>query len=422
MVYDEVRGVVLMFGGGCSDSGAIFGDTWAWDGTTWTVQASIGPSPRIGHGMVFDSGRSRVVLFGGYDGTQFYNDTWEWDGQAWALRSTTGPSARDLVAMAYDSQRGHTVLFSGNNSPADTWEWNGTEWSQMLAAGPPARFGGSMTYDDFRQRSTLFGGDAAGDTWEWDGLAWQQSSPPASPSPRQGAGMAFNSLRRRAVLYGGSSMPSGSPAFGDTWEWNGVNWSQLVGTGFARHGHAIAYDSTRDRLVMFGGAGEGTNCNGDTWEMTTLSAPSITTQPLPGTVYTGDPVSCFVVASGSGMLSYQWRRNGINLVEGGRISGSRTNTLIIVSVVLSDAGSYDVVVSNSCSATPSNPAILTVNCYANCDGSTAPPILTANDFVCFMYKFAVGDSYANCDGSTVPPILNANDFACFLNAFAAGCS
>ena len=60
-------------------------------------------------------------------------------------------------------------------------------------------------------------------------------------------------------------------------------------------------------------------------------------------------------------------------------------------------------------------------CYANCDGSTTPPILTANDFNCFLNKYAAGDPYANCDGSTTPPILNANDFSCFLNAFAAGC-
>jgi hypothetical protein len=61
-------------------------------------------------------------------------------------------------------------------------------------------------------------------------------------------------------------------------------------------------------------------------------------------------------------------------------------------------------------------------CYANCDGSTAPPILNTNDFQCFMNKFAAGDSYANCDGSTNPPVLNVNDFQCFVNKFAAGCS
>lgn len=30
--------------------------------------------------------------------------------------------------------------------------------------------------------------------------------------------------------------------------------------------------------------------------------------------------------------------------------------------------------------------------------------------------------YANCDFSSVPPVLNANDFLCFLNKFAAGCT
>jgi len=60
-------------------------------------------------------------------------------------------------------------------------------------------------------------------------------------------------------------------------------------------------------------------------------------------------------------------------------------------------------------------------CYANCDGSTASPVLTANDFFCFLYKFSQGDGYTNCDGSTVAPVLTANDFQCFLNAFAQGC-
>ncbi|MBX3378185.1 MAG: hypothetical protein KF678_14415 [Phycisphaeraceae bacterium] len=31
-----------------------------------------------------------------------------------------------------------------------------------------------------------------------------------------------------------------------------------------------------------------------------------------------------------------------------------------------------------------------VNCYANCDGSTGTPLLTSNDFQCFLNKFAAG--------------------------------
>jgi hypothetical protein len=69
-----------------------------------------------------------------------------------------------------------------------------------------------------------------------------------------------------------------------------------------------------------------------------------------------------------------------------------------------------------------NVVIRRQQCYPNCDESTVPPTLTANDFQCFLNSFASADSYANCDGSTVPPTLTANDFQCFLNAFAAGCS
>ena len=38
------------------------------------------------------------------------------------------------------------------------------------------------------------------------------------------------------------------------------------------------------------------------------------------------------------------------------------------------------------------------------------------------FTAAPGTCYANCDGSTSSPRLTANDFQCFLNAFAAGCS
>jgi hypothetical protein len=64
----------------------------------------------------------------------------------------------------------------------------------------------------------------------------------------------------------------------------------------------------------------------------------------------------------------------------------------------------------------------TVLCYANCDDSTSAPVLTANDFLCFVNAYASGAAYANCDGTTVDPLLTANDFLCFLNAYAAGCT
>ena len=67
------------------------------------------------------------------------------------------------------------------------------------------------------------------------------------------------------------------------------------------------------------------------------------------------------------------------------------------------------------------PACGGVVCYANCDGSTGSPVLTGNDFQCFLDAFASGLAAANCDGSTGAPLLTGNDFQCFLNAYAAGC-
>jgi hypothetical protein len=78
------------------------------------------------------------------------------------------------------------------------------------------------------------------------------------------------------------------------------------------------------------------------------------------------------------------------------------------------AADYTIVLNGTC--------YIGGSCYANCDNSSAPPILNANDFQCFLNKFATQDPTANCDNSTTPPTLNANDFQCFLNAYAAGCT
>jgi photosystem II stability/assembly factor-like uncharacterized protein len=69
-------------------------------------------------------------------------------------------------------------------------------------------------------------------------------------------------------------------------------------------------------------------------------------------------------------------------------------------------------------------------CAANCDESTAPPILNIDDFTCFVNRYAEAQNlphlqqvthFANCDASTVAPVLNVDDFTCFLNRFGVGC-
>jgi len=84
------------------------------------------------------------------------------------------------------------------------------------------------------------------------------------------------------------------------------------------------------------------------------TAPVITNQPQTQTVSQGNPVTFSVTATGSNPLSYQWRKNGVN------ISGATNSTYTIAAVVPGDAGTYSVVVSNPAGSATSNNASLFV--------------------------------------------------------------
>jgi hypothetical protein len=73
---------------------------------------------------------------------------------------------------------------------------------------------------------------------------------------------------------------------------------------------------------------------------------------------------------------------------------------------------------------PSGAAALVMHlvpCYADCDQSTSGPVLSIDDFMCYMNLFASGSPGANCDLSTGTPALNVLDFVCFMGSFAGGC-
>jgi hypothetical protein len=77
-------------------------------------------------------------------------------------------------------------------------------------------------------------------------------------------------------------------------------------------------------------------------------------------VIVGSPALLHVSADGSGPLTYQWRKNGVPVSDGGPISGATTATLTIDPAAFSDAGSYDVLLTDSCGSIASNAAALAV--------------------------------------------------------------
>lgn len=187
------------------------------------------------------------------------------------------PSTRYLHGMAYDSSRGVSVLFGGDGTGRerrnDTWEYNGVDWIQLQPPqSPPGRVNiqQGMVYDAQRQRLVLFGGLGVSgylnDTWEYDGVSWTQISTAVSPPARDAHAMVYDPVRRVTVLFGGYN--PGNPYLNDTWEYNGVTWQQVntPQSPTGRIHHAMAYDSQRRVVVLFGGRSASDPQMNDTWE------------------------------------------------------------------------------------------------------------------------------------------------------------
>jgi len=93
--------------------------------------------------------------------------------------------------------------------------------------------------------------------------------------------------------------------------------------------------------------------------------PSIGQHPSSASPCVNGSVTFGVNATGLGSLSYQWRKDLVN------IAGATANTYTIDPVQPADAGSYTVVVTDICDSAASNPATLTVLDDLDCDDGNA---------------------------------------------------
>ena len=317
MAYDSGRGRMVLFGGILPPPTGVVNDTYEWDGSSWSLMAPATSAPAsLSQPMAYDTQRGVSVLYGG--GFTAQADTWEYNGVTWTERATTGPSPRGAFSMSYDSQRGVMVLFGGiSNLNGDlldeTWEWDGVVWSQRLSVTEPqVRGGHTSAYDSVRGVTVLFGGFGGidpvqniiilyGDTWEWDGSDWTQVSAGggSEPAGREGQGMAYDSQRNRVVMFGGADIAN---VLNDTWTWDGSSWTNLnlSPAPSPREGHSMAYNSQTGSILVFGGFGAppGPILIPDTWEL----ADSTPTPAVAASYGAGCGTTALAIAPASGAL------------------------------------------------------------------------------------------------------------------------
>lgn len=223
IAYDKANRNVVLFGGVIDAAPTAVSDTWIWDGTTWNKQnPAASPRPLDSSSMIFDEISGQVILFGGMasPSRDVFNETWAWNGSNWKqLSPAASPSPRQAAGIAFDEVKHQVVLFGGDNGSDnfnDTWIWDGQTWNeQQPAVSPPGRSYSAMVNDGFR--TVLFGGsyNQYDDTWVWDGDTWTNVDGAVSPPGRIGPAMAFNNRLNQIVLFGGRGTSSG--LLNDTW-------------------------------------------------------------------------------------------------------------------------------------------------------------------------------------------------------------
>jgi hypothetical protein len=365
MAYNPNSEQLILFGGEGAD-GSFLNDTWAWNGQSWfqeptTPSISIPPA-REGASLAYDAKNGDLVLFGGTGTsvgaasaastgsspttdptttttaptTTIAPPTTEppttlapstlspsTDAGASDPSTTSDPSATDQptatdattpLAPATDSATttdptttdptttdptnpdavSSTVIdaavASNPTTFNDTWEWNGAAWSQLDQSNPPpARTDATLSWDPSLNETILFGGSATpiagggatplGDTWAWNGQDWSQLSPASAPAAR------YDALSTAAVGLSDDIVAGGVGNNGvadDIWTFNGSTWTSLTtdGTLAARSGAAAAWDDSAGQLVVFGGAGASGNTLADTVVLT--EAAPVTVVPTSG--------------------------------------------------------------------------------------------------------------------------------------------
>ncbi|MBL8765315.1 MAG: immunoglobulin domain-containing protein [Phycisphaerae bacterium] len=145
---------------------------------------------------------------------------------------------------------------------------------------------------------------------------------------------------------------------------------------------------------------------------------AINSQPSSVNVCSGASATFTVGATGTGPITYQWRRGTTNLTNGGHFSGVTTATLTVNPATAADTGTnYNCVVTHGCGSLTSSNATLALHscCPADFNGDTS---VDDFDFFDFLNAFNANNNSADFNGDTS---VDDFDFFDFLNAFSIPC-
>ena len=263
------------------------------------------------------------------------------DAALLTVNASTGIAAQP-VAPTVCAGAPVTLLVTANGTGPFTYQWRKNNMNLPGATGNSyaivaASMGDAGIYD------VIINGLCGSATSEPATLVINQSVsisvPPATQSVCLGAPVSF------------SVTASGAGPLTYQWRKNGSN---IAGATAATYALAtVTMDDVGAYDVRVTGACG--NVISNSGNLTVKTPVEFTAPPVSQTVCVGAPITFSVTANGTGPLTYQWRRNSVNL------PGATGSSYQLAAVGVNDAGNYDVIVTGACGSVTSQAAALSVN-------------------------------------------------------------
>ena len=194
-------------------------------------------------------------------------------GTNWVnVTNGVAPAPRAGAGTTFDPALGGVLVFGGCTSGdyeavtcapvADTWLYAAGHWKQLVTAHiPPARYRPGMTFDYADNYVLLFGGfgpgglpDVLGDTWAFNGVDWTQLLPGTAPGARAGPALTYDYADHYVVLFGGYNSTA-STTRNDTWTFASGVWTPLtpLTSPPPRYDAAFDFDNQTGSAILFAG-------------------------------------------------------------------------------------------------------------------------------------------------------------------------
>ncbi len=211
----------------------------------------------------------------------------------------------------YYPKLGAVVYFDETSGGTWMFDQSALTWRELASSGPGQRVASTMVYDRVHDTLLLYGGaglyltPVLTDTWSFDGTVWTQLHPATTPPSVVSWELSWNDPLNAAIMFVGGQDPSAASNPGQTWMWDGVDWTQLHPmTTPAPIYYSLSEDRSHHDTVLFGGFGTaGLQLHAETWLFDGVdwvqAAPATSPPQTADLVMFDDPELGVIVAGGT---------------------------------------------------------------------------------------------------------------------------